>query len=250
MSCVVCGEAATKIRAVKYGGQEFSILKCRNCSLEFVSPMPDKDTLDRFYLSYQDVRAKDSVLYENAKRNIEKIAEYGIDFGSPLLDYGSGKDFFIKAAKSENWVSYDPYTLNFNREVLQEAAYQCVTSWGVIEHVTDPNNLISEISDLLIPGGFLFATTVDINRRIPFQYKPPEHLTYWTEIAVEYLLQRHGMELIAYQDYFMMQDRDVYMQIIMRTVPEEYKRLVYYDNLPKFVFVPTNEVLIVAKKRS
>jgi len=250
MACLVCGEAATRIRAVSYKGLNFPILKCCSCLLEFVSPMPDKETLDEFYSSYQDVRAKDDVLYENANRNIEKIAEYGIDFDSALLDYGSGKDCFIKAAKSKNWVSYDPYTANCDRKVLLEAAYQCVTSWGVLEHVTNPNNLISEFSYILRPGGLLFATTVDINRRIPFQYKPPEHLTYWTEAAVRCLLQSHGMDLVVYQDYFMVQDRDVYMNIIMRTVPQEYKALVDYSGLPNFVLVPTNEVLIVARKKS
>jgi len=249
MTCVVCGAAATRIRVVSYEGQVFPILKCCSCSLEFVSPMPSKDVLDRFYSNYQDVRANEDVLLENAKRNIKRMAQYGVNLDSALLDYGSGKDCFIKAARSDKWVSYDPYTKNCNRNVLLDASYDCVTSWGVLEHVTNPNALVSEFSCLLRPGGLLFVTTVDVNRKIPLQYKPPEHLTYWTEGAVEHLLQCYDMELVAYEDYFMVQDRDVYMNTIMRTVPSEYKVLVDYSKLPEFVVVPTNEIFIVARKK-
>ena len=45
----------------------------------------------------------------------------------------------------------------------------------------------------------------------------------------------------------MIQNRDVYMNIILRTVPDKYKVLVQYYELPNKVEIPTNEAMVITQ---
>lgn len=213
--------------------------------------MPTQQRLDAFYSDYSDIRAGGEVLKRNAVRNIKTLASYGVGLDAALLDYGSGKDAFIASASALGavaWKSFDPYTHKSDRHVLRPASYDAVTAWGVLEHVVDPVVFTKELAAQLRPGGHLFMTTVDIDAAIPFRYKPPEHVSYWSRDAALALCDRSGLELLAYRPYVMEQDREVYMSIILRTVPDRYKSQIVFDGLPQFVEVPTNEVFIVARK--
>lgn len=213
--------------------------------------MPTQQRLDAFYKDYLDIRAGNEVLRLNAVRNIKALEPYGIGIDAAVLDYGSGKNAFSACAVDlggNAWKSFDPYTQNSDRHVLRAESYDAATCWGVLEHVVDPMVFVRELAALLRPGGHLFMTTVDIDSAIPFRYKPPEHLTYWSRDAASVLCERNGMELLAYRPYFMIQDRDVYMRIILRTVPDRYRNNIIFNRLPHFLEVPTNEVFIVARK--
>jgi hypothetical protein len=108
--------------------------------------------------------------------------------------------------------------------------------------------LIQQLAPLLKANGLLVMTTVDIDGAIPYRFKPPEHLTYWTKEATKALLEKCGFSLLGYEPYIMMQAKQVYMDIILRTLPAELKACVHYETMPDYVTVPTNEVFIVAKK--
>lgn len=248
MRCIVCDHISSKIRMVMHNSDSYNIYKCHNCELEYVYPMPTYKQLDIFYSNYEDIRAKADILIANSERNRQLIGKYGVTGDCKLLDFGSGKNIFIQSSNNNNWFSYDPYTDNNDINTLRFNTYHCVTAWGVLEHVVDPNFMIRNVASYLQSDGLFIATTVDIDRVIPFQYKPPEHLTYWTKKSASILFENNNMRLIDYTDYIMVQDREVYMSIIMRNMPEIYKSCIEFEALPKHVIVPTNEVFIVAKK--
>jgi hypothetical protein len=187
------------------------------------------------------------VLLLNAQRNVQRLQSLGLTDSSRLLDYGSGKDVFATLGKGW-WQSYDPHTQHNDIRVLINNHYDFISSWGVLEHVVDPVAMIQQLVPLLKSGGYLIMTTVDIDGVIPYRFKPPEHLTYWTKAATAHLLERCGLALIAYEPYVMMQAKQVYMDIILRTLPAELKACVHYETMPDYVTVPTNEVFIVARK--
>jgi len=145
--------------------------------------------------------------------------------------------------------SYDPHTINNDISVLRNGYYDIITAWGVLEHVTDPLDLVKLLHALLKKGGYLVMTTVDIDGVIPYRFKPPEHLTYWTHEAVSSLFKSSFFDFISYDPYFMTQDKKVYMDIILRTLPSELKQTVHYEAMPDFVDVPTNEVWIIGRKQ-
>ena len=244
ISCIVCDGYASHIKSLDNG---YNIFKCLKCHMEFIWPMPDTRTLKNFYSGYYDFRADERVLLKNAKRNIHRLNKFGLNKELSLLDYGSGKGFFVKHSRSDNWRNYDPFTSDSNEDFLLQGYYNWATLWGVIEHLVDPVETLTYVSDLLAPGSYLAATTVSIELPIPFQYKPPEHLIYWTRSALEQLFSKAGLEILEYSQYYMIQLSEVYMSIILRTVPPHYCKKIRND-LPEFVEVPTNEVFIVAKK--
>ncbi|MBN2843201.1 MAG: class I SAM-dependent methyltransferase [Sedimentisphaerales bacterium] len=245
VSCPVCTQSSYLARPAVKG---FDIYKCSACRLEFTWPMPDDTLLARFYANYNDIRAEEEVLLANARTNIEYLRlNYGLTAEAQLLDFGSGKGCFVSAGNSKNWYNFDPFTTDCHADKLPQGNFDWITLWGVLEHLTDPAAALARINSLLAPGGYLAATTISTELNIPFQYKPPEHTTYWNQAAICQLLNHQALELIEYRQYFMKQLSDIYMSIILRTVPERYRKYISSE-LPDFVEIPTNEVFFVARK--
>lgn len=246
-NCPVCSSEAFKFKKIITSNNAYFIYKCSNCRLEFTNPMPTNEVLDEFYASYDDVRASIDVVNKNALRNINFLARLGLESSSRVLDFGSGKNAFVSLG-GDGWYSYDPHTSNCDRTVLKRESYDAVTAWGVLEHVVDPVQFTSQLCELLKREGLLILTTVDIDGNIPYRFKPPEHLTYWSQDAMGYLMERAGLRLVSYSPYFMVQHRQIYMDIMLRTMPAELKHTVNYKEMPEFVEIPTNETIVVARK--
>jgi len=216
--------------------------------MEFCHPMPDATQLDSFYRNYSDVRAAEEVLLKNGQRHIKRLKKYGINKASCLLDFGCGQGTFARLG-GKDWKNFDQYTY-FEPKMLQTGKFDCVTLWGVLEHVIDPVRTMKEINRYLRSNGYMFLTTVSVETNIPYQHKPPEHLTYWTKQAMGVGFKKSGFEMILYEPYKMVQKRDVYMNAVLRTVPMNLKRYINYIAIPEMVEVPTNEVFVVGKKCS
>jgi len=90
-------------------------------------------------------------------------------------------------------------------------------------------------------------TTVWTEGSIPYQHKPPEHVTYWTKDAMQAMLERNGFSLVEFRAYRMKQKSDVYLNAVLRTVPAELRNRIHHT-LPEVVEVPTNEVFVLAKR--
>jgi hypothetical protein len=188
------------------------------------------------------------VVRRNARRNIRSLARHGLTRRSSLLDYGAGRGAFCAEGRSPRWRSYDPYT--FPEVVFPAGAgvLDWITLWGVLEHLPAPRRTLGRLGAALAPGGRLALTTLTIESSIPYQHKPPEHVTYWTEAALETLLGRCGLAVEDYRPYVMVQKAEVYLGAVLRTVPDRLRRRIHH-RLPGFVEVPTNEIWVIARKR-
>lgn len=248
--CIVCGDDVVFIKKAGHRlvpNQQWNIVKCCVCGVEFCSPMPSKRQIDSFYSNYSDIRASEEVLNENAKKNIKRLQKFGINKRSHLLDFGSGKGVFTQYG-GKFWKKYDRYTCD-QRDLLKKETYDCVTMWGVLEHVVDPVKTLKELNGYLRPGGIFALTTVSIETSIPYRLKPPEHVTFWTERAILKLLEKTGFELLNIDLYTMSQKREVYMGAILRTMPSSLKKKVDFSKLPKMIKnLPTNEIIVFGKK--
>jgi hypothetical protein len=171
--CPICSASGSPFKQVFAFGGDYTIHSCSFCRLEYVDPMPSTQVLTDFYAAYHDVRAGDAVLLLNAQRNVQRLQSLGLTDFSRLLDYGSGKDVFATLGKGA-WQSYDPHTHNNYASVLINNYYDFITSWGVLEHVVSPFDMIERLSPLLKTDGLLVMTTVDIDGVIPYRFKPPE----------------------------------------------------------------------------
>ncbi len=252
MECVICGSQAFKFKEKN----SYNICKCTACGLDFCSPMPTEKELGSFYGNhYRDILRTNKVAKKIYENNLKQIVEnFPITRESNILDYGCGiENVFISTCRDSSYLNsfgYDKHIIDETDETRtswnteEENQYDLITMWGVLEHLVDPIETLSLLKKKLSPKGLIIFTTVFSDTLIPFQYKPPEHTLYFTSKSLKSIEKSTGLILLEENDYFVTQDSDVYFQILLRTVPENYQKMCRHE-MPEFVKVPTNEKLIV-----
>lgn len=249
--CYVCGCFAGEYR--RYLNDTYQIVKCGMCGLEYTDPPPTKDALAQFYADYSDVRAAWLIVEKNSQDHLKLLKEYGWHQESNTLDFGAGPGGFVQVAGEHCFgVEVYPQKVSHSRvtDTIDELRlrWDFITLWGVLEHLPDPVEVILDLASRLQMGGVLALTTVDAEGIIPYYYKPPEHVTYWTRKAFEVLAKKTGLEIVEYQQpYFYYQLGSVYTERLLSRTPTEYRQQLS-ARLPKIVYVPTNEVRCVLKK--
>lgn len=248
--CPVC-EHVSGSYAVDVGA--YKIVKCYECGLEYTTPTPTAEELRQFYNGYADVRANPEIVVLNAKRNLALLRAYGLEESSSILDFGCGNGEFVEVAGehcSGVELSKKGPRIFADLEALPLERYDFITLWGVLEHLNEPVQTLKKLIDKLQKKGHLVITTVNAEGTIPYYYKPPEHLTYWTGKALGYLFERNGLELKAIQPYEMCQLSEVYLERLVSRTPEEYREAIASSScvkLPRILTLPTNEFLAVAE---
>lgn len=247
--CIICNEDSFIInhQANIENLAILNIMKCKNCGLEYFYPIPNSNDIDKFYSTYVDGLAREDIVEKNSIRNIESLQMWGLTKKSRLLDFGCGKNIFVKTGQTENWKGYDKYSA-----VSLFSSYHCqkwdfITMWGVLANLITPKDTLQDLSNCLDFGGKLVLTDITIEAKIPCRRKY-EHITYWTKKAIEILFDSVGLDIVEYRPYMEMQDSDVYLSRVMQTVPDDIRNKIFHK-LPKYIEVPTNQVFVVGIKR-
>lgn len=242
--CILCNKDSYHFKTIN----DYNIYKCISCGLDFVHPMPTDSTLQKFYDGYIDYRQSKLIARQNAIKNIEKLKDYDIlNQNKFLLDYACGDNIFVRFG-SHKWYGYDKFVKkDTDIENYSKYKWDFITIWGSLEHFTKPLETFKELSSIMNDEGKIIMRQVVTDVEIPFRYKPPEHLTYWNREALELLFKKSGFKIIKYEPYTMIQNSKVYLDCILRTVPEEYKMKIF-NSLPSIIEVPTNEIFIVGEK--
>ncbi len=217
----------------------YAIRKCSDCECEYCHDMPSEETLAKFYGHYSDHLQSAPVARLNALKN---AADLRLTPDCKVLDFGCGNNYFasaIKQAQGEDRFAHPGHSI--------KGKFTDITMWGVLEHLTDPFDELCGLYQRLEDKGRIALTTVSIETPIPYRHKPPEHTLYFTRAAIAALADRCGFRVIEYRPYRMMQDSDVYLDTLLRTMPDEYQAAVTHS-MPKYVEIPTNEVFVVMEK--
>lgn len=251
--CYVCGALSGKYRQqVK---DFYSIIKCANCGLEYTVPIPTDEELETFYLHYKDIRAERKIVELNSKEHLKILGRYGWTPQSKTLDFGTGEGVFCEIAGNSTYgvdlkPSINPRIYTSMENELKNIKWNFITLFGVLEHLRKPLQLVNHLTKRLCKGGGIAVTTVDAEGIIPYYYKPPEHLTYWTREAFEVLCDTCGLEIVEYQPYQMFQLGSIYFERLLSRTPNEYHQLII-NKLPDIlVNVPTNEIFVLMRKKS
>jgi SAM-dependent methyltransferase len=220
-------------------------------------PIPsDLDLID-FYNDYNDIRANTNVVKKNALRNLDLISKYvNITPSTLLLDFGCGNGEFVKIY-GENCYGVELSNKNKHNRIVNHLIdlsidkFDCITLFGVLEHLNSVKETMLNVGKYLKKDGCLVITTVDAESLIPYYYKPPEHLTYWTYRSFQELATLLKLEIIYYEPYKMVQYGDIYLDRLLARTPNELKEIVLnkvHNSFPEFVEIPTNEVFVIMKK--
>ena len=161
---------------------KYIFLKCDNCNLVFMDPLPNaKELTDNFY-------SKESGYHAKAVKNLKEIKKYGKKFtkvidgltrfkvAGNLLDVGCANGEFLFLAKKHGFdvqgAEANAYTadiamnngLTVFNGTLQEARFEdhyfsVIYLGDIIEHVTDPVALIKECKRILKKEGIFVVST-------------------------------------------------------------------------------------------
>lgn len=234
-NCPVCSSADIHLKLIcsdHFKSREaFPVWICSICGFSFTQDHPDESAIGKYYESDDYISHSDSSkglvnkIYRmvrkrmlRRKRNIVK-KETGIEKGT-ILDIGSGTGHFASEMKNEGWIvrgieinetarkiSSENFGLDIispeEKSSLESASFDCITLWHVLEHFTDLNGYITEISRLLKPGGACIIALPNISSydadhygQYWAAYDVPRHLWHFNPDTFGFLFEGRGFRFV------------------------------------------------------
>ncbi|MFO0609326.1 MAG: class I SAM-dependent methyltransferase [Polyangiales bacterium] len=205
-----------------------AVHRCDACDLEFVWPTPPPEALRAVYergyftgagAGYDDYfgRERDLAARKAATR-LDALASVARRRPGRLVDVGCAAGYFVEAALARGW---DAHGVEPSPEARQGMApsvaprvaasldaldgdFDAVTFWDVLEHLPDPLAALRAARARLRPDGVMGVVVPvigSVNTRLAprtwDQYKPPEHLWFFSRRAVrEALWKGAGLRVV------------------------------------------------------
>jgi len=228
-TCPWCGKPTEKLylhlKDEFLTKEEFDILECEDCGLLFTVPRPEPSVIGKYYQSdeyYSHQTNQKGVvprIYEFVKRfnikNKVNIALQNLPKGK-LLDIGCGVGDFLAQVKQKGWeiqgiepsedakniaearLGFRPLAPEQSHE-LEDASFDVITLWHVLEHVDDLKTQTSEITRLLKPGGRLVIALPNFQSFDCQHYKDawaawdvPRHLNHFAPKTLQNIFESLG----------------------------------------------------------
>ncbi|MGA9772654.1 MAG: class I SAM-dependent methyltransferase [Blastocatellia bacterium] len=183
-TCIVCKSRENK---AVFREHEVDMLRCLKCGHVFSSW--DTDQNYQAFWGESPIENEDQFWYNDAHSSMhDDFCQRFLDGKSgKLLDIGSGLGYFVKRASDcAGWTAYgyeiSPRAVEFARTKLglenvfagrveeshfAPASFDIITLWDVVEHIPDPEPLLSYALTLLKSDGILFMHTPNINAQLP-----------------------------------------------------------------------------------
>jgi SAM-dependent methyltransferase len=182
--CIVCDSSENKVVFQEFG---IDILRCINCGHVFSSYDAIQD-YDGFFGS-QPVQSGNQFWWDEAHEQMydDFCKRFVAGKRGTLLDVGCGLGYFVKRMSdfpfwqafgceiSKPAVEYAKAKLGLSNIIcnkVQESAFvkktfDIITLWDVIEHIPNPDPLLSHLSCLLKDNGMLFLHTPNVALQLP-----------------------------------------------------------------------------------
>ena len=220
-------DPAVKFRA---SGDELlvdQLVKCRQCSFQYVNPRIRGDLIfagytegdDPTYVSQIEARER---TFTHSLREIERA----VGGAGKLLDVGTAAGAFVAAARGRGW---DAEGCEPNAWLAQwgaahygivirqgsvfdhqyaEGSFDAVTLWDVIEHTLNPREMLEHCRRLLKPGGVLIVNYPDIGSSIArvlgrrWLFLTSVHLYYFDRTTITRMLGATGFRVEAMRPHW------------------------------------------------
>jgi 2-polyprenyl-3-methyl-5-hydroxy-6-metoxy-1,4-benzoquinol methylase len=201
--------------------------QCRHCGLQYLNPRIKQDLIlegysegtDETFISQAAARER---TFEKHLRIIERL----VPNKGRILDVGTAGGSFLGVAKSRGWdvAGCEPnrwlsewgrqrYGINIHTGTifdmnLDDASFDVVTLWDVLEHTPDPKSVLLECHRVLKPDGLLIVNYPDIGSSVArlmgrkWVFLLSVHLYYFTVDTIEKMLKLTGFRMINKQKYW------------------------------------------------
>ncbi|MBP7510346.1 MAG: class I SAM-dependent methyltransferase [Bacteroidia bacterium] len=214
-------------------GEEFTIVECANCSLQYTNPRPSEIEIGKYYQSdkYISHAGTDKSELGVTYKIYDWVRNYSIGIklkaikkyhpNGKLLDLGCGLGYFLNGVKvdktfdavgadiSDDAIDYVFKT--FGIEVYKENAlkqiptntYDIITQWHVMEHVHRLDERMEELKRLLKENGTMFIAVPISNSFDSKYYKAfwdgydvPRHLYHFNRKSFHLMMENHGFKVV------------------------------------------------------
>jgi 2-polyprenyl-3-methyl-5-hydroxy-6-metoxy-1,4-benzoquinol methylase len=198
------------------------VVKCRGCGLVYVNPRVNgsdvlddyKEVVDELYVQERQGRV---LTFQRHLRPLEGVA--GPPNGRRLLDVGCHIGVFVEVAQQGGWDAWGIEPSRWAAEQaragdlkvvngtlatsgFEDASFDVITMWDVIEHVPDPRQELQQVYRLLKAGGIVVIHTIDIEspfarlmgRRWPWLMEM--HLYYFSPRTLRRMVEGIGFKVI------------------------------------------------------
>lgn len=206
--------------------EAFDIDKCATCYVYFTNPKPTKENLLNYYksASYISHGVKSFSLVNTLYKISRSLTlKWKINIlnqltsKGPLLDYGCGTGDFLKSAKINGWTidGIEPSDLarekaekNTNQKILisleqvRLKKYNIISLWHVLEHVSDLENILERLKELLHEEGRLIIAvpnheSYDAQKFGEYWagYDLPRHLWHFDTKSLPHILNKVSLKV-------------------------------------------------------
>lgn len=145
----------------RFKGQTFTLWQCPNCkAIHSIEPVDMADIYSDYPLNQE--RTLDIFARGTFKNLLGRLTKVGLKHDSSILDFGCGNGVYLEFLRGEGYhdvTGYDPFVSDYAERPAKQ--FDCVIANDVIEHVDDPRAMMSEVYDLVKPGGILYLGTAD-----------------------------------------------------------------------------------------
>jgi len=226
-ACPLCSNIKRKTLFSRYG---IAIVQCGNCGVGYPEkfPVDSKDVYcDKCYLPIAKSSYLDNSDYRKRRFAKERLDLIKAHLSSPegetsILDVGCGTGWFLEAAKD---LGYKTYGQELGRELARfteqrlgirvwsepftdlttDETFDCITLFDVIEHVSNPAQVIKSVERRLNAGGICLIFTPNLESLAFWKLKelsslvmPAEHLFYFTEKSLRMMVEKTELKIIDF----------------------------------------------------
>ena len=226
--CVFCGKPLSIpiLSNICRNGMFYNVSECTECQIAMTHPLPSDKEISSLY-STGNYRTDEGTRFNSfieyliylgslvKRRRIEKYTGKG-----KIIDIGCGRGLFLDIMRRGGWdvvgselnketASYAEHvydlkvhTGELTKQRLALESFDVVNICGVLEHLKEPDTVLSEAHRLLKSGGLLVVVVTNIRsfefklgKENWFHLDLPFHLFHFTEAGLVRLLQRKGFKL-------------------------------------------------------
>ncbi|MDR0547849.1 MAG: class I SAM-dependent methyltransferase [Deltaproteobacteria bacterium] len=221
-NCPICGSPPGPALFVKDG---FRHVRCPDCDLIYVSLILREDILIQFW---REEFAWRTVLKSKPQLDMDILKfGYGLDLASTylngardLLDIGSGNGDFVLLAQEREWRAV-AMELNLESAASLEragikvivrpmeladiapGAFTLITMWEVLEHLTEPKNILYEVRRILPDDGLLLILVPNSSSLVTRllhersdTFGGHSHLNHFNPASLAKFLEVMGFEIV------------------------------------------------------
>lgn len=229
-ACPACDSARIELLDVfkiprdRRGRRLTFLTGCHDCGLLFVNPLPRREDLERQYspegawAETRKVRAQQPAQAPAVRDSrdvvLDALAAHAPVYAPPpaarVLDFGCGPGKFLDRLQDAGWETYaiEPSTTApFERHQKlehppQDGSFDLVLLNHVLEHVTNPLEILQQLARSLRPGGVLFVgvpavDTLPQHRDFKYCVDGRHHLLCYSRTCLRGLLARAGLAMTA-----------------------------------------------------